>query len=150
MKDKTVCRALFVFAFTLICLAYSAHGMPANDDFTDADVIVGSSASIVASNTAATAESGEPDHAANTAAASVWWSWTAPASGSASMDTDGSSFDTVLGVYTGATVSALTEIDSNDDGSNPPQSSVDIVAVAGVTYFIAVDGVFRGDWRYRA
>ena len=36
--------------------------------------------------------------------ASVWWTWTAPASGRAVVTTRGSSFDTLLGVYTGTAV----------------------------------------------
>ena len=50
-----------------------------------------------------------------------------------------SDFDTLLGVYTGSAVNALTEIASNDDNGGP-QSKVQFSAVAGTTYYIAVDG----------
>ena len=55
------------------------------------------------------------------------------------MDTFGSSFDTVLAVYTGASLSTLLEIASNDDAGSL-QSSVSFTATQGTTYFIAVDG----------
>ena len=48
-------------------------------------------------------------------AASVWFKWTAPASGDVTVDTIGSSYDTVLGLYTGSARHALTLIDENDD-----------------------------------
>src|SRR5439155_15585934 len=70
---------------------------------------------------------------------SVWWTWTAPAGGSVTIKTAGSSFDTLLGVYTGTSVSTLTTIASNDD-SGGLQSSVTFNAIAGTTYRIAVDG----------
>jgi hypothetical protein len=66
-------------------------------------------------------------------------------------DTNGSDYDTILAVYTGASVNALTHITSNDDISpitDPPprniQSRVTFTATAGTTYRIQVDG-FDGD-----
>jgi hypothetical protein len=92
----------------------------------------------------ATAESGEPDHAGSVASHSVWYAIT-PGAGSLTLGTLGSSFDTVLGVYTGADVAHLTEIASNDDAdpdNNVYQSRLTFEAVAGTTYWIAVDGYY--------
>ena len=56
----------------------------------------------------------------------------------------GSDFDTVLAVYQGRPVRALTEIASNDDSPGlGVQSLVRFEAEEGVTYRIAVDG-FQG------
>jgi hypothetical protein len=77
----------------------------------------------------------------------VWFSWTAPAAGSVTMSTVGSDFDTVLGLYTGSAVNALTEIAANDDGDNPNDAYASrIVArvTAGTTYKVAADG-YDGD-----
>ena len=38
----------------------------------------------------------------------MWYSWTAPADGSYSFTTEGSDFDSLLGVYTGTSVDGLT------------------------------------------
>ena len=38
---------------------------------------------------------------------SVWYRWTAPANGPWAFDTRGSSFDTLLGIYTGSSVGGL-------------------------------------------
>jgi hypothetical protein len=58
------------------------------------------------------------------------------------MDTLGSSFDTLLAVYTGTSVSALTAVASNDDSpaGGTVTSKVSFAATAGRQYQIAVDG----------
>ncbi len=117
-----------------------AGGGPANNDFADRITVSGSSVTATGNNTGADKEPGEPNHA-RPGGASVWWSWTAPANGSVTVDTIGSNYDTMLGVYTGTAVNALTTIGTNDDGSGIGLlSRVTFTASAGVTYQIAVDG----------
>ena len=95
----------------------------------------------LASNQFASKESGEPNHAGNPGGKSVWFEWTAPVAASVSIDTHGSSFDTLLAVYTGTSIAALTEVLSNDnDGSANGNSGLSFVASAGTVYRIAVDG----------
>lgn len=127
--------------------------VPANNNFANAAPITlsGTSTQVTGTNVAATKETGEPNHAGNTNVHSVWWKWTAASGGSATITTLGSNFDTVLGVYTGSTVSALTQIAANDDvepatsanNSDPKRirtSTVTFTATGGTTYYIAVDG----------
>jgi hypothetical protein len=113
---------------------------PENDNYANRSSISGTSATITATNVAATKESREPNHAGNRGGKSVWWSWTAPSSGSVQIDTMGSNFDTTLGIYRGSAVSALTTIASNDDGGGNRTSKVAFNAVGGTVYQIAVDG----------
>ena len=97
-------------------------GDPANNSFSGR-IGLGTTSSVATSghNCGATFEPLEPTHAA-TGNSSVWWTWTAPRSGPVSIDTFGSNFDTLLGIYTGASVSALTLIGSNDQaGGNQCQ-----------------------------
>jgi hypothetical protein len=115
-------------------------GGPANNNFASAQVISGNSGATSGSNASATKETGEPNHAGNSGGASVWFQWQAPATGTATFNTAGSGFDTLLGVYTGSNVGALTLIGSNDDVSGSLTSSVVFNATAGTTYRIAVDG----------
>ena len=71
-------------------------------------------ASATGTNVDATTESGEPEPEENTPGGhSVWWSWTAPADGDVTVDTCGSDFDTMLAVYTGSSVEALTPVATN-------------------------------------
>jgi hypothetical protein len=115
---------------------------PPNDFFTNALVLTGTSGSTTGSNFFATKEPGEPVVAGNAGGASVWWAWTAPADGNVQIDTHGSSIDTILGVFIGTNVSALTTVAQNDDdeANNVTTSLVQFAAASGVTYYISVDG----------
>ena len=96
-------------------------------------------------NAAATKEDGEPAHAGNAGGRSMWFTWTAPATGVATADTCDGDFDTVLGVYQGVSLVGLTEISSDDDTCvREGGSFAEFFAQAGQTYRIAVDG-FDGD-----
>lgn len=111
-----------------------------NDDFSNAAILSEPSGTVAASNVGATSEPGEPAHAGIFGGKSLWWQWTATADAPLSVDTFGSDFDTTLGIYTGVSVDALTEVASNDDSNNSAQSSVTFDAAAGTTYHFAVDG----------
>jgi hypothetical protein len=117
-------------------------GAPVNDNFANRILLPGSSATATGTNVKATRESGEPRHAGISGGKSVWWTWTAPSSGTVTMDTLGSRFDTLLAVYTGTGVSALASVASNDDagGSAGVSSKVTFSATAGRQYQVAVDG----------
>jgi hypothetical protein len=116
-----------------------------NDGFTAARQIPGGGGRLLGSTLWATRESGEPTHAGNRGGHSLWFLWQAPANSMVTMDTIGSSFDTLLAVYTGPTISNLTLVAADDDGAIFNNNSrVSFAAIAGVTYFIAVDG-YNGD-----
>ncbi len=132
--------ATFVVAVSLLAAAPAAWAAPANDDFFDALVLSGDHVSRADDNIDATKEPLEPNHAGNEGGASIWYSWTAPASNPVHIDSCFTSLDTLLGVYTGDSVSNLTEIASNDDGAGCLGSVVDFSAQAGTTYRIAIDG----------
>ncbi|MEG4489669.1 S8 family serine peptidase, partial [Microcoleus sp. D2_18a_B4] len=113
-------------------------GSSANDNFTNRIVLSGVPVSTTGSNIGATGEVGEPSQSGTTN--SVWWSWTAPSSGTFNIDTRSSNFDTYLSVFTGSAVNNLTLIGSNDDGGGNLTSLLSLNATAGTTYQIAVDG----------
>jgi subtilisin-like proprotein convertase family protein len=119
----------------------SATPPPPNNNFANAQGLSGGSASVIGTTINATKESGEPNHAGNSGGHSVWYFWTAPGNTTVVVDTVGSSFDTLLAVYRGNSVNALTTVASNDDiASGNLQSRVTFTPVAGTTYRIAVDG----------
>jgi len=119
---------------------FAAVTPPANDNFADAPAIVGNSGFLAGSNRDATKEPGEADHAGNGGGRSVWYTWTAPGSGVWTFDTLGSGFDTLLAVYTGGGVGALTLVAANDDSSPGTISRAAFNAAAGTVYRIAIDG----------
>ncbi|MEI6687968.1 MAG: S8 family serine peptidase [Thermoleophilia bacterium] len=112
-----------------------------NDDFQDATTLSGTSVSASGSTATATRQTGEPAHGGTGGAASIWYRWTAPANGTLVLTTQGSTFDTLLGVYTGTSVDALTTLAQNDDvASGTLWSKVTINVTSGASYAIAIDG----------
>ncbi len=119
----------------------STDSRPLNDDFANRAVLSGNNVVVRSSNVGATFEASEPAHAGVAASTSLWWTWTAPATGSVVTDTAGSGFDTVVGIYTGSAVNALQAVASNDNASGTVTTSrIVFNAVAGTTYQIAVAG----------
>ena len=120
---------------------------PANDDFAAATELTGDSGSVDGNTYYGTLEPGEPEHGPD-GSASVWYRWTAPTTGPATFELCDSDFDTLLAVYTGASVDGLTRV-AQDDNDCPGEyaSRVSFVASAGQEYRIAVDGAYgeRGD-----
>ncbi len=119
---------------------------PANDNFANAQLVTGCFGSVAGTNVGATHEWGEPSHDSATppdpGASSVWYQWQAPSTGSVTITTAGSNYDTMLGVYTGTSVGSLTVIAKNDD-VNPgivTTSTVTFSATTATIYRIAVDG----------
>jgi hypothetical protein len=113
---------------------------PANDNFNNSQLLTGVAVMASTNTVGATKQSGEPNHAGNAGGSSVWYRWTAPAAGTWSLDTAGSSFNTLLAVYTGTTLTGLSPVASSLVSSGSATNSLAFTAVAGVTYQIAADG----------
>jgi hypothetical protein len=113
---------------------------PPNDDFINAiDLGTRLTAAASGANRDATVEPREPDHDGRAPIASVWYRWTARATRTIQIETCGSDFDTVLGVYVGPALDALLLVGSNDDACGT-QSVLRFNAKAGTSYRIAVAG----------
>lgn len=128
----------------ILLAALAAKAQPANDLFTNAWTLTGLTLTTngnSAQPSNATKEPGEPNHAGFVGGRSVWFTWTAPTNGTLRLSTLGSAFNTLLAVYTGTAVNALTPVAANDNspaGGNT--SRLDFFANAGTTYRIAIDG----------
>ncbi len=132
----------------LCAMPDAALSQPPNDNFADATVLSGVSGQITGTNIDATRELGENSHNQKT----VWWKWAAPEAGAFYFDTHGSSFDTILTIYTGSELIHLTQIAYNDDDGSGiasynndgrignDNSSMTFMAESGTRYYIAVDG----------
>lgn len=113
----------------------------ANDHFANRSVITGTLPQQIKSmNKNASREDEEPMIASMGGGASVWWSWTAPSDMKVEINTEKSSFDTLLGVYTGTELKDLKLVAHGDDSDYGVTSSVVFNAQKGVEYQIAVDG----------
>ncbi len=114
---------------------------PANDPFAGATPLAGSPGTVAGSNVEATKETGEPNHQGGSGGASIWYAWSPPADGEYRFDTCGSSFDSLVGVYTGATVDTLTPVGQSDFvASCNFKGRVTFTASTAITYHIAIDG----------
>ncbi len=117
----------------------AASPAPANDNWSQATVLADINTTVTSFNNYATSEPDEPMHAGIGAGESIWWSWNAVSNGVFTVTTAGSSFDTVLGVYTGTNLSTLVEIGASDDAGPNAFSQVTFSATNGTVYYFAVD-----------
>jgi len=113
------------------------------DNFADGSPIcqLAGSGSRTGSNSSATGEVGEPNHAGlSLPLNSVWYRFTAATTGTIKLDTcGGTNFDTTLAAYTGSAVNALTQVVANDNACGT-RSRISFTALAGTTYHVALDG----------
>lgn len=116
---------------------------PANDNYANRAVLAGTNLTIGLIDSGAAWEAGETSAASTNAhgGASVWWSYTPATNGMVTLSTRGSSFNTLLGVYTGDSVSNLSPVASAyDTQANHPGASLQFNAWQGTNYSIVVDG----------
>jgi uncharacterized repeat protein (TIGR01451 family)/uncharacterized delta-60 repeat protein len=122
--------------------ATKGWSQPANDYFANAQPLNGNAGTVYGSNAGATLEPGEPIDAGKGGGKTIWYTWTAPQAETIEFDTEGSDFDTVIGVYTGTSLTNLTLVAQNDDVAFPSDltSRVDFPVVSNMVYYISVDG----------
>ena len=131
---------------------------PSGNDFLETCLpISGTAGSVLGSILRATIDEGEPVHAGQGSDASVWFCWTAPHTGFFTFDTVGSSFDTLLALYSGESLEVLTPVASDDELGGVGTSRLAFEATSGSQYRVAVarrktdapvsSGVFRLSWR---
>lgn len=119
-----------------------------NDDLANATVIDALPFSGTASNAGATVEPDEEEPSYSCASGdghpnSIWWSYTATQDGILSVDTEGTSFNNVLSVWTGSG-HPLTQLDCSktSDATRYP-TWAKLAIEAGTTYYIRVAGATR-------
>jgi len=124
----------------LVTDAFTPAPPPANDNFAAAKLLPGATGATTGANGSATFQTGEPTDGFS-ATNSIWYRWTAVTNGTVTFRTGGSSFDTVLCIYSGGSVSALTPVDCDDNGDTNGASLISFEAVKDVIYRISVRGV---------
>ena len=123
-------------------LAGTALAAPANNDFANAiDLPNLSGTQTGTNNIDATLEVGEPNPGDTR---TVWFKWTAPASGDFTYGTLGSTnvetplateWDAVIGIYSGSALNALTPLGATPQDTNL-QESMTVPVLKGTTYYI--------------
>ena len=151
--------ALAAVVVMVACFGAASPALAAvtNDNFTTALVLAGEFGTTNFSTAGYTSETNsEPNHAGLPPRATAWFKWTATVSELIQFDTYGSSFSTVLAVYTGGSVGNLNFVAGNAADSPQlggltfptafkKQSLVKFNAKAGQTYYIVVGGASAAD-----
>src|SRR5206468_2182251 len=133
-----------------VALTYQAVARPLNDNFVNAiKVPQQQSWTHTTSNRLATIE-GPAEQRLNhggvtNASASIWYAWTVPQRTSVIVDTAGSTFDTVIGVYQGTALSNLQPVAQADNVGSRKEAWVKFIAEPNVSYKIAIAGVPPSD-----
>ncbi len=108
----------------------------ANDTFANAVALAGASGQVAGTTTGATRDGTDPTVGGLSLSASVWYRWTAPASGNVTFRLAGSASGTgnLLAVYSGTTAGALTQV-----AADTLAGAVTVNAVGGTVYHVMVD-----------
>jgi hypothetical protein len=114
---------------------------PPNDFFADATNLgSGATATIAGRNIDASTEQGEPTCCSTSA--TVWYRWTAPATGTYRVETCGSDFKTHLKVLQGSSVTALESLAESGGaagcGAVGDRAAVTFIAGANATYYVQI------------
>jgi len=110
---------------------------PFNDDFANSQILTGAQVQFTAYPLYATGEPGEPRHLAGVENRSVWFSWSPPTQGVASIDSF--NYSTPV-VYRGDRLDQLVRVAG---GTN---NQTQFAAEAGVSYHIAINSDSRDPW----
>jgi len=128
----------------------AADGAPSNDDVAAAQEIGGPTGSVTGTTELATTEPNERTHdgsvTPNDGGHSIWFRWTAPATGNAYFTTAGSSYDAPWGIYTGTSIADLQVTGGWGEYVNPWSTlrRTFLRVSAGAQYLIAIDGTADG------
>ena len=134
------CALSLSAALALICAflaPVSAQAAPpGNDNFADAALLSGDHIEVPGTTTEATFEPDEPPHGGSSGP-SVWYSWTAPRSALIHLKCE-SSVETIVVVYLGSSLTALTEVGTDKQCPSSGAPSFSFRAAGGTEYRIAV------------
>jgi len=131
-------------------VSISAPSGPANDFFASAQVLEPPSAFSVSNTVSgATPEAGETALAGVKPTRSVWFRWSAPASGLLLLGTTGTSFAHALGVYTGSPsqITSLRLLAGKSFSTNST-NRLEVPVLNGTTYTLKLDGPFSTNSNY--
>ncbi|HTD85067.1 MAG TPA: immunoglobulin domain-containing protein, partial [Candidatus Binatia bacterium] len=104
--------------------------------------VIGYTGTQIFSTVGFSGEPGELSHCGIPGGSSAWFTFVPPTNGTLYLDSAGSSFNTVLAVYTGPgpTIASLTPLICDNDNGPGTTSSLNFPAIKNTTYYIALDG----------
>ena len=140
---KRLTLGLAASAAVIVGSGLTAKAAPANDNFADAINLPGRTGTQTGTdNLDATLEANEPNPGASD---TVWFKWTCTTDGVLTVGTLGSTasgggeWDAILGIYTGASVIALTPMGTTPQDTGLAETMT-VPVDAGTTYYIQLAG----------
>ncbi len=136
----------------LVSVRQSGVNVSGNDNFSNAWTISSLPFTGTQNTAGMTEETQEPldpngciGASPNQKGATVWYRFTAPATGTVAastyVDASFSDYDTVLAAYSGATLATLTSLDCHDDFPGQGfRSSINFSVISGTTYYLQAGG----------
>ena len=155
---------MFVAVAAALACALPASALaaaPSNDNRASATAITGKAGAIAGTNVEATTEASE-DLDCGPDIATVWYTWTAPATGRVTFtsrnpngNNSGKGYDTAIQIFTGGATST-TICEDDIDGSTDWGSRMTLAVTAGTTYAVQVSdrtdpngpGTFTFSWEF--
>jgi hypothetical protein len=129
-------------------IGWDYHIIPGNDDCADA-IAVGNGT--YSDSTQYATNDGSATCGSSSSSPDVWYTFDTGPSGTLDVDTCGSSYNTVVSIYTG-TCGSLTEVACNDNsddcGVGSSQSSISLPITSPTTYTIRVSGASGASGEY--
>lgn len=118
-----------------------SYNPPPNDDFAAAEELTGATGTVFGTSNGASHEVGEPDHGGGVFDRSVWYRWTAPATGQAWFDACGPFGNSAsLAAYTGPAVDDLDPVPSESPSTcGGTATEISFPVTVGEEYHVAVD-----------
>ena len=136
---KNKCKTTDQPIFASLPITVVAGSPTSNDSFSAARALDGVKGSLSINTGGATVEPGEPSHGCYGPYGSVWFSFVSETAGSLKLDSSGSTFDNMLAVYTGSSLTGLTRVGFGDDESGE-NAVVTVAIAANQRVSIASDG----------
>ena len=124
-----------------LVLVKDSNFPPPNDRFSERPTVEGLRGVMQGDSSDARTERGEPVLPGG--GKTVWFQWQAPDSGIVTLSSRGSTFDTLLSVFTGKEIADLQFVTQDDDRAGFYTSEFQFNAVRGELYQIQLDGFGR-------
>ncbi len=131
---ESLCSSISVMSINAVLSIEPPPPAPGNDNFAAAFTLNGVSDEGISTIRSATMEPGEVDSTGADAGRTVWWTWTAPETGTVILDFSASEIQTAAAIYTGSRLDALAFV------TNGVDAQISFIATQGVAYSIQVGG----------
>ena len=128
---------ILAFLFTALFLSPAAYSAPVTDNYANAILVSGNSGTVTTSNVGATKEPGEANVGFDRGGSSIWYKWVAPGNGVLKVDTTGTAINTLVGIYSGSTISTAKLL-----GGSDYCDCAYVGTTTGTTYYISLDGIY--------